>query len=183
MDLYVYDNSNSDMSLKSARDRLFDRVFGPFFDGSIPDIIKNEHGKPVFAPPGDNVHFNISHSGDFVVMAVGDHPVGVDVERVGRAKDHMKLAERFYYEHEVLRVKNSDYGEREFYRIWTFREAFSKLVGVGLNLFGRADIRIDYDKNRVTFEGRDYVFFEYDIAEGYFLTVCVPTGVNRPILQ
>ncbi len=179
MKLFVYDISNSDTSLKIARDRLADHVFGSFFDDEVPPVVKNEHGKPGFAPPNDNIYFNISHSGDLVVMAIGEHPVGVDVERIGRAKDHLKLARRFYYEHENERVLNAENSEEEFYRIWTFREAFSKLIGDGLAIFGKKVIEIDYEGNRVSYEGEPYVFYEYDIKRGYRLTVCVPEAVSK----
>ena len=192
MKLYVFDKSNSDIDLKTARNRLYDHVIKEFFGDARPEIEKNDHGKPLFLSPYENIHFNISHSGDLVVMAIGDAPVGVDVERIGRAKDYMKLAKRFFYDQEYERLLASENSEEEFYRIWTFREAFSKLVGVGLGLFSGQDIHIDYDANRVSYchlkrseesflSGiHDYTFHEYPYP-GYRITLCLPIHIPRPI--
>ncbi len=165
------------MDLKPAREYLYETVIKRTFGDICPDTVKNEHGKPSFLPPHDDHHFNISHSGDYVVMAMADTEIGVDVERIGRAKDYKKLL-RFFYDHEKNRVLTSPDGENEFYKIWTFREAFSKLAGVGLALFSHEDINIDYDKNRVTFNDKDYVFYEYELKPGYRLTLCVPADIQ-----
>ncbi len=165
------------MDLKPARAYLYDTVIKRTFGDANPDIEKNEHGKPSFLPPHNYCHFNISHSGDYVVMAMADTEIGVDVERKGRAKDYKKLL-RFFYEHEKNRVLNAADGEDEFFKIWTYREAFSKLTGVGLVLFSHEDITIDYDKNRVTYQNQDYVFYEYGLKPEYRLTLCVPADIQ-----
>ncbi len=170
-----------DMDLKTARNQLFDRVISDRFGGEKPGIIKNDHGKPFFEKPWDGYHFNISHSGDIVVMGIGRVPLGVDVERIGRVKDFMRLL-RFFYDREKDRVRASADPEDEFYRIWTYREAFSKLVGEGLALYGRNDIEIDYDRREVSFTGSDSIFYEYEYP-GYRITLCVPAGTDKPRLE
>ncbi len=165
------------MDLKAARAYLYETVIKRTFGEISPATGKNEHGKPSFLPPFDDHYFNISHSGDFVVMAMGDSPVGVDVERTGRTKDFKKLL-RFFYDHEKNRVLKAPDGEDEFYKIWTFREAFSKLVGVGLVLYSHEEITIDYDKNKVSYNDKDYGFYEYDIKTGYRLSLCVPGDIG-----
>ena len=181
MKLYCFDKTGTDLGLKEARDVLYDKVLFLTFGDIRPEIEKGSHGKPYFLKPYDGYHFNISHSGDIVVMAVGDSPVGVDVERIGRAKDYMKLARRFFYKHEYERVETAIQSEDEFYRVWTYREALSKLVGEGLSLYSRKDIRTDYDRQSVNLDEGHFVFYEYDYP-GYRLTLCVPEGVERPKL-
>ena len=56
-------------------------------------IQTGEFGKPYIS--GDNIHYNISHSGDYVVCAVSNHEIGVDIQKV--TGDHMKLAKRFFH--------------------------------------------------------------------------------------
>ena len=90
-------------------------------------------GKPVF-PGEQKVHFSISHSGDRVVLAFGDSPLGVDIEFIRQA--NLKLAGRFFtreeYEH-LLQQETERQGEL-FYRIWTGKEAVVKAAGCGLTL-------------------------------------------------
>lgn len=47
-------------------------------------IARGEKGKP-FIVGVENVFFNISHSGDYVVCAVSDREVGIDIEKRTRA--------------------------------------------------------------------------------------------------
>jgi 4'-phosphopantetheinyl transferase len=81
-----------------------------------------EHGKPALetlAAP----HFNLSHSGDWALVAVSEHaPVGVDVERIRENVDIAAL---------LRRLGESDLPEaREAcFKRWAHREARSKARG------------------------------------------------------
>src|SRR5690554_797379 len=58
----------------------------------------NNYGKP-YLKDWDEFHFNISHSGKWVVCAISNKPVGIDVERI---KDlNIKIADRFFSKEEV----------------------------------------------------------------------------------
>ena len=80
----------------------------------------NESGKP-FVDGGN--FFNISHSGDYVVLAEADCPVGVDIERVADIGINEAFAER-----EKLWVKDS---LLRFYVVWTRKESLIKCEGRG----------------------------------------------------
>ena len=87
--------------------------------GSLPQgvmIGRNENGKPLT----DGVFFNISHSGDLVLCAVSDRPVGVDVERLRPVP--ARLAERF-----------GTNDPETFFRLWTQMEARIKCRGVQID--------------------------------------------------
>jgi 4'-phosphopantetheinyl transferase len=94
-------------------------------------------GKPHGAPrlPGGSPHLSISHSGDRVVLAVSDVPVGVDVERLDRKVDSTRLAKR------VLLPEERDGIETplDFLRAWTRKEAVVKATGEGTSVLPRAD--------------------------------------------
>jgi 4'-phosphopantetheinyl transferase len=88
----------------------------------------SEHGAPL--------SFNVSHSGDRMVIALGyGRVVGVDLERVKVQRDHEAIATRFFSPEEVTRWLALDPAERTpaFYRIWTRKEAYIKAVGTGLH--------------------------------------------------
>ena len=44
-------------------------------------IANGPYGKP-YLPDVTDFHFNLSHSGQYVVLAIGHLPLGVDVERM-----------------------------------------------------------------------------------------------------
>ncbi len=98
------------------------------------EIEVDANGKPRL--PGDELHFNLSHTGDLALVAVSSsRPVGVDVERVEAARDLLGLAERVLEEEEVERVRAASPADRPavFYAAWVRHEARLKCLGVGLS--------------------------------------------------
>jgi 4'-phosphopantetheinyl transferase len=102
------------------------------------------HGKPFLDPPA--LRFNLSHSGDVVVVAVADdREVGVDVERIKPAIDHAALARRFFspLENEQLATLAPSLQHAAFFAAWTRKEALVKAWGVGLSLpLNRFDVSL-----------------------------------------
>lgn len=110
---------------------------------------RTEYGKPFAA--GLSVEFNISHSGNIVVCAISDYPVGIDVEVI-RPID-LNMAKRictdkdltYLFAHSPLDKALTEYEEHDmlirFFRIWTAKEAYFKCLGTGIS-----DLKsIDYD--------------------------------------
>ncbi len=95
--------------------------------------VLSEEGKPVFQGHPE-VYFNISHSGDYVVLAFGSRELGVDIERVRRAG--LKTARRFFTgeEYEYLLETREEERDDAFFRIWTGKEAVVKAAGCGLSV-------------------------------------------------
>jgi len=84
-----------------------------------------------------DIEFNVSHSGDVVLVAIGGQlPLGVDVEVEKQHRDFLRLANRFFAPGEVERLKSVSESERTaaFYRCWTRKEAYLKARGTGITL-------------------------------------------------
>ena len=133
------------------------------------EIIYGEHGKPEIS----GIHFNISHSGDYVVCAVGDGIVGCDIEKIGQFRE--PVVKRFFTEQETSYI-NAFSGEgkkEEFYRLWTMKESYMKMTGEGLTLDSK---RIEFSLGENVQVYRDGVKVSCAIKEyylfGYKLTVC-----------
>lgn len=77
-------------------------------------------------------HFNLAHSGELAVLAIGGVPVGIDLERRRPMKNAQGLAERWFHPVEVERIAAAKDSLDEFFRTWTMKEAALKLVGVGV---------------------------------------------------
>lgn len=94
----------------------------------------NEQDKP-FLKDHKEEHFNISHSGAFVVVAFSDQNVGVDVEIIG--KDRRKVAERFFTVREIEQM-HARPTEKDrihfFYQLWTLKESYMKAIGKGMTM-------------------------------------------------
>lgn len=96
---------------------------------------RNEYGKP--ALQSHELEFNLSHSGDFALVAVTrGHNVGVDVERIRPELEHDKIAGRFFSPTEVSELMAFSPIEREhvFFDCWARKEAYIKAHGLGLSL-------------------------------------------------
>lgn len=88
----------------------------------------NSLGKP-FAK-GLDVYFSVSHSGDYVVVAVSDKPVGIDIETLREVKAN--TVKRVCCENEIECINNAHDKNAEFLKIWTKKEAYFKSVGCGI---------------------------------------------------
>ena len=86
-------------------------------------------GKPyLVSEPG--VHFSLSHSGDWAVCAVSDHPVGVDIEKCEQGR--RDIASRFFHREEVryLNTLLPSMRDKAFYQLWTLKESFVKSLSL-----------------------------------------------------
>ncbi len=99
-------------------------------------ISVSESGKPFLADHvGLETHFNVSHSGDVGLIAITNSgPIGIDVERIDAGHDLHGVAEFSFTRAERLRFEAmSPVGRpREFFSIWTGKEAVVKAWGDGM---------------------------------------------------
>lgn len=85
-----------------------------------------KYGKP-YLLDYPNIHFNISHSGKYVVCAVCDVPVGIDIQKI--TAYNPSTAYRVCSDDELNIIEKSQNKESEFIRIWTRKEAYLKMKG------------------------------------------------------
>ena len=101
---------------------------------TVPEaFLTGEQGKP--ALPGGKRCFNLSHSGEWVLCAIGERETGCDIEAIGAA--NRKIARRFFCPGEYEYVESGETEEelsRRFTRLWTLKESYLKNVGLGLRL-------------------------------------------------
>lgn len=97
--------------------------------GKRTDYIRGPHGKP--ALPG-GPFFNLSHSGDRVLLVVSDAPCGCDMERHRSNCDFDALARRWFHPDAYADFLRLGATPEIFYRFWTLGESYVKGVGDGL---------------------------------------------------
>lgn len=96
------------------------------------------HGKPALAAPDRALNFNLSHSGDLVLIAVADVPVGVDVEAWAMDTSDHELGDMAGVafsplERETMRSAAEHDLRRVFFDTWTRKEAYIKATGDGVS--------------------------------------------------
>lgn len=96
-------------------------------------IARKEGGKPYF-PDFPQVHFNISHSQDVAVCAVGSAPLGVDVEKIRPVSQNLARHMLTEGERRLMEAFHEDERNREMLCLWTLKESLGKALGIGLGL-------------------------------------------------
>jgi phosphopantetheine--protein transferase-like protein len=102
-------------------------------DSTQIEFISNKFGKPYLKYHSDTF-FNISHSGDWVVVGFASSDIGVDVQEISNNKriDFNNIAKHAFHNKELDFIKENTLEQNiNFYKIWTLKEAFLKAKGVG----------------------------------------------------
>ena len=165
--------------------------------GIAPQVLvleKNENGKP-WIKDHPEFYFNISHAGDYVVLAYGDVPLGIDIEQI-RAQN-MHVAKRCYTEAEYAYVTGADSEENQvsdipeenhevkigtdmtmpipsmdindrFFYLWTMKESYLKLTGDGISVPLNS---FEIDPVQKTVVGTSYRYFMLRMDD-YWIAVC-----------
>lgn len=93
-------------------------------------IERTVHGKPVFRDFPE-LHFNISHSGEWASCALSTIPCGLDIQEIRPIRTR-RLLEKTMSEEEQKHIKAAGNPEWEFCRYWSMKESFLKLTGEGI---------------------------------------------------
>lgn len=98
---------------------------------------QGDRGKPVVLGNGPLPSFNLSHSDAWGLLAwhAGGLPLGVDLEVARGFRDAEPIARRHFNPRESAAVQEAPEGaDRDgvFFRLWTRKEAYLKLTGLGL---------------------------------------------------
>ncbi|PFD48722.1 4-phosphopantetheinyl transferase [Bacillus cereus] len=141
----------------------------------------NDFGKP-YLKNDQNVHFNLSHSGDFVVACIDKSKVGIDIEKI----DNIPIDDitNIFYQNEINYIKNNDGNTtnlERFFRIWTLKESFLKYLGKGLSfglkaiMFNIAESgawhKIDYKVLKKIGHEKCH-FNQMNLTNDYIVSVC-----------
>ena len=112
---------------------------------SQEELQRNETGKPFF-PNGP--FFNISHSGKYVIMAIANQEVGVDIEE--DIEKNMDILLKIFNEAESKMIKE----HADFYYLWCAKESLIKCMGSSISKI--KEIPSLPLNGLKTFKGKDY---------------------------
>ncbi|KAL4697203.1 hypothetical protein H8959_002901 [Pygathrix nigripes] len=156
-------------------------------------------GKPVLAKdssnPYPNFNFNISHQGDYAVLAAEPElQVGIDIMKTsfpgrGSIPEFFHIMKRKFTnkEWETIRSFKDEWTQLDmFYRNWALKESFIKAIGVGLGFelqrleFDLSPLNLDigqvYKETRLFLDGeeeKEWAFEESKIDEHHFVAVAL----------
>jgi 4'-phosphopantetheinyl transferase len=98
-------------------------------------FVTDVNGKPAIehSQNVDNLQFSLTHcrSACGIIITRGV-PCGIDIEDMSRLLDIIRVANRMFTSYEVEQLHRSNDSRRDFFRLWTLREACAKATGQGL---------------------------------------------------
>lgn len=135
----------------------------------------NEFGKPLLLNLTD-IHYNISHSGDWVVCAVDDAPIGIDVEVIQPIELDI-IAHEFFskVEYDMLMLQDNHEKFTFFYKLWTLKESYIKAEGSGLSIpLNSFTVRIEKDSITLFIKDKkeNYHFDQFFLSRNYICSIC-----------
>ncbi|QLE79415.1 4'-phosphopantetheinyl transferase superfamily protein [Francisella sp. Scap27] len=176
-------NLNLDKTSKTYREKLFSQfiryfIFAEYFNLSRLKFSTNHSNKPYLENYSDK-HFSISHSGNKIIMAVSSVDIGVDTEIIQPRKNIFSVAKRYFSEYETDVLGGSKNIEKEFYKLWTLKEAEVKRNSIGI-AHGLA--KATFTKKNESWASENYPadFVSY-FFENSFISICSENIISSKI--
>lgn len=142
----------------------------------------NEYGKP-FLSDQHTLQFNNSHSGQWVVCALSQAAIGVDVEQISDID--LDIAKYYFSEQEYsdLYERADDWKLDYFFDLWTLKESYIKAAGMGLSLPLKS-FTIRKNNDAIVLDTQNemkHCFFkQYPIDSSYKMSLCAQNGEQFP---
>lgn len=135
---------------------IYNRLHHPF------KLLKTGNGKPYIE--GNEVYFNLTHTGGLAFIAIASSPIGIDAELIcekERASVKSRLSDR-----ELAIIKS----EEDFLKNWTAKESYVKFLGEKIAVYFK---RLEYLDGKMFLDGKE-VFDKFCsfYHNGAVVTVC-----------
>lgn len=149
---------------KTVSEKIKKYVIEREFQIADVSITLGENGKPEVLGSND-IHFNLSHSGEIVICAACPFPLGVDVERHGRVNELLR---------KIIVLENFEKSDKMFFDSWTMREAWIKAKGESISKGALIKAPVDANtENELFYSSEDVTGANIYIDSGYSCAYCM----------
>lgn len=122
-----------------------------------------------------DLDFSYTHSGKWVVCAISNNKIGVDVQKI--FPNYIDIARRTFSkaEADTLKKMTGLIKEEYFYKLWVLKESYVKCIGTGMRIpFSSFVIK---EEKEFYLEVRDrkmeqFQFFDKKIGSNYYFALC-----------
>ncbi len=153
----------------------------------------NVYGKP-YLEPSKNLHFNVSHSKDYILIAFHNAHVGIDIEYCKLDLDFSSIAKEILTDYEYKKFSSLPCEDQAnvFYCCWARKEAVLKAIGIGLS-FSPKQFEVLLDNNTSSrihirqmepfiLEENNWTLLDLKIAPHYMAAVATRNKINNLLL-
>ncbi len=155
---------------------LLHRVLAAEYGITVPEIARDNHGKP-FLSSNPAVHFNLSHCTGLAVCAVGASPLGIDAEMIRPLRQN--VLRRSFSPEEAAAVIASPNPAEQFFRGWTLKESFVKAIGVGIS-YPLREVVFSMQESCIQSNQSDWQFAQFKLQEKWIISCCISVAETLP---
>ena len=131
----------------------------------------NKNGKPYII--NKNIYYNISHSNDFIICAISNKEIGIDIEKIKTV--NLNIINKFATDKEKKYIlSNKDKALERLYQIYTLKESYIKCLGD--NMTKLLDIEFIIDNN-ITCSDKNIKSYTINDINGYSISICEKISV------
>ena len=148
-------------------------------------IFKVEKYGKAYIDNYENIHFNLSHSGNIAACAISDKKIGIDVEYTDPAID-LDIAKNYFFNTEYKSIITSCDPSNEFFKYWVLKESYMKYTGLGFNLdlnkfeiIIDSEIKLKNDKNNLKFNLFNIDEYKLAVCSNYNLKKIKKYEINE----
>jgi 4'-phosphopantetheinyl transferase len=122
---------------------------------------------------GPCMQYNITHAGQWVMLAVTNADVGADVEYIDPAFMYRDILEEHFNAAEIAFINAQDSVAR-FFKLWTRKEALLKATGQGLGEHLKITASLDGEHilpNALLGAEKNWQVSSFDLPDGYIASI------------
>ncbi len=138
--------------------------------GHNKEPLYNAYGKPYFE---NELYFNLSHSGNYVVLATSQATIGIDVEII--KKYNMDVAKKCFTPNELTWLEKNNLSHA-FFKIWTAKESYMKAMGLGFNLNPASFEVLPIQNGSHIINNKEWFLYWHSLDEH---ELCVASAINN----
>ena len=155
------------------------KLMGKYLNQAPQNIVFSigNNKKPFIHNARQPIHYNVSHSGDQILIAISDYEVGIDVEHTQTDFDYEEIIPTCFSALETAHIRSSSGPRHTFYLLWTRKEALLKATAKGVDddLISIPSLDGAHD---VGFTHVDWAVRSFVIGDGYVGSVGVRQDIN-----
>ena len=142
--------------------KIINAYCGGSYSGNLPEILEPNHAGVFYPQVIENKKIPDSL---FYFEGGKDYNIGADIEALGKRNEEslLRICDKRFSDAEKQAVYTAADKEEQFLRLWTKKEAYLKLIGIGIKGIADADtVALEKDyifyTEKVSLEGKEYVF-------------------------
>lgn len=141
-------------------------------------ITLSAHKKPVIENSSASLlNFNVSHSGNYILIGISKGEIGVDIENTDRSANFKDIMQYSFAAAEIDFVNERDQNSASFFTLWTRKESLLKTTGKGLTNQLSKIVALDGKwevPQEIIESSGDYRVSSLHIDDNYIASICRP---------